>query len=216
LQRCYDILDNVLTGVLLVLVVAMVFSISAEIVLNAGVWPVANKLIELAAGPDAGEAAAVAAKATDVGEESRTLRALESVKGFVNRASAPINTASQTLLVWIGILGSALAFRLRAHLGVDALVRLYPYRARLFLDYLMTALVGAFSLVVLVIGGYKVAQLAFSRGDLMPGIESVNRGWFYLVLVIAGVLNLIYCIYHFANPKPVETAEAAAGEAENP
>jgi hypothetical protein len=50
----------------------------------------------------------------------------------------------------------------------------------------------------------------------MPGIESVNRGWFYLVLVIAGVLNLIYCVYHFANPRPVETAEAAAGEAEDP
>ena len=45
-QRFYDILDGVLTAVLLVLVVAMVFSISSEIILNAVVQPIASNLIE--------------------------------------------------------------------------------------------------------------------------------------------------------------------------
>jgi C4-dicarboxylate transporter DctQ subunit len=126
-----------------------------------------------------------------------------------------VNTTSQTLLVWIGILGSALALRYRAHLGVDAVVRLYPPKVRLILDYISTALIALFSLLVLGVGGWQVAYRAFAMGSKMPGIEFMNRGWFYLVLLITGILNLIYCVYHFTHPKIVElqpTTEKEASE----
>jgi len=175
----------------MILIVLMVFSITSEIVLNAMIQPTASFLIQWL-DPE-----------TSPEDASPFLSVLDSVMGFVATLSAPVNTASQTLLVWIGILGSALAFRHRAHLGVDALVRLYPPKVRLFFDYLSTALVGLFSLTVLVIGGYQVSYRAFSLGSKMPGLESLNRGWFYLVLIMTGLLNLIYCFYHFAHPKPV-------------
>lgn len=211
MQRFYDILDRALTAILLVLVVAMVLSISTEILLNAAVQPLASRLIK-ALGEES-EGKEPAAARDEPRETSPALRILEGTVGLVAKASAPLNTASQTLLVWIGILGSALAFRRRAHLGVDALVRVYPARIRLILDHVSTALVGIFSLVVLVIGGYGVCRGAFSLGSRMPGLEMVNRGWFYLVLVITGVLNLIYCVYHFAHPRPVEGLK---GEGEAP
>ncbi len=199
MRRFYDILDKSLTIALQVLVVAMVLSITAEIVLNAIVQPIAGNMLN-AYGIDQNTAGVV-------NEKSAGVKTLEGVMSFVAQASAPINTASQTILVWIGILGSALAFRMRSHLGVDALVRLYPPKVRLILDYISTALVGLFSLTVLVIGGYLISVRAFSLGSKMPGIEAVNRGWFYLVLVITGALNLFYCIYHVRYPKPVGESE---------
>lgn len=126
---------------------------------------------------------------------------------WVSHISAPINTASQTLLVWVGILGSALAWKLRAHLGVDALVRIYPPKVRLVLDYLQTILVGLFSFIVLIVGGYLTCVRAIQTQSKMPGLESFNRAWFYSVLVISGVLHVIYCVYHLSHPKPVGDAK---------
>ncbi|MBN2330054.1 MAG: TRAP transporter small permease subunit [Candidatus Omnitrophica bacterium] len=192
MKRFYDRLDAALTWVLIGLTAAMVFSITGEIVLNAVIQPAASSCLSFLDG---------GAAAQD--DASLLRRCLEGVMSFVANASSPVNTASQTLLVWIGILGSALAFRYRAHLGVDALVRVYPPRIRLWLDYAATALVGIFSLAVLVVGGYLVCSRSFSMGSKMPGFEFMNRGWFYLVLVITGVLNLIYCVHHFLHPMPV-------------
>ena len=187
-DRLYAGLDRLVTGVLVVLVVAMAGSITLEIVLNAGVQPILGRLIRAAAARGAAPAPVL-------------LRLNEAVAA----ASAPVNTASQSLLVWVGILGSALALRRRAHLGVDALVRVYPRRARLALDRASTAVVGLFSLGVLVVGGAKVCQQAIATGSRMPGFEALNTAWFYSVLVVTGLLNLVYCFHHLRHP-------VAAGE----
>ncbi len=192
LDRFVFYLDRVLTFILLVLVVMMVVSITMEIVLNAGVQPLANFFLSRL-------------ESAEASQSSFLVRTLESVMHWVARLSSPVNTSSQTLLVWIGILGSALAFRHRAHLGVDALVRLYPYKVRLYLDYASTILIGLFSIVVLIIGGYLNITRAFKSGSKMPGFEAFNLGWFYFVLIITGVINVIYCVYHFRHPQPVET-----------
>jgi TRAP-type C4-dicarboxylate transport system permease small subunit len=167
--------------------VAMVLCITSEIVLNAVLQPIAARL-----------------------------PSLNWLGNTIARISAPANTLSQILLVWLGILGSALAFRKRAHLGVDALVRVYPRKVRLALDYLSTLLVGLFSATVLVWGGYKVVAAAFARGSKMPGLEWFNAGWFYLVLIFAGGLNLIYCAYHFLHPVAPGDAQATGPARQDP
>lgn len=192
MKRFLDYLDAALTWILIALTAAMVFSITGEIVLNAVIQPAVSTCLSLL-NDNSGAPQ----------EASLLRRSLEGMMSFVANASSPVNTASQTLLVWIGILGSALAFRYRSHLGVDALVRVYPPRVRLWLDYASTALVGLFSLTVLLIGGYLVCSRSFSMGSKMPGFEFMNRGWFYLVLVITGALNLMYCVHHFLHPMPV-------------
>ena len=199
-DRLYRRLDTGLTAVLLVLVVAMVLSITLEILLNAGVQPVVARLIRGAPSP----------------ADGGTARALARVNDAVAVLSAPLNTASQSILVWIGILGSALALRRRAHLGVDALVRIYPPRARVLLDRAATLLVGLFSLTVLVIGGASVCQKALATGSRMPGFEMLNAAWFYAVLVITGALHLAYCVYHWLHPVPAGGPPGAQTEAAEP
>lgn len=135
-------------------------------------------------------------------------RAFTNPPAWISEFSGPLNTLSQVLLVWVGILGSALALKLRAHIGVDVLVRLYPRRVQLVFDYVSTALVAIFSLGVLLYGGYRVCATAFAYGYGMPGFAALNRGWFYLVLPIAGVLGLIYCVYHARHPVTVTESPA--------
>lgn len=162
----------------------MVSCITTEIILNALIQPIIGYLLN-----------------TSPSIEPQ----LQSVSKVISTLSAPVNTMSQTLLVWVGILGSAYALRKREHLGVDVVVRLYPASVRFWLDRLSTLLVAVFSCAVLIVGGYLVVSGAFSRGFKMPGIEWLNQGWFYLVLVITGALNLIYCIHHWFHPKPVSS-----------
>ena len=128
---------------------------------------------------------------------------------WIAYVSAPLNVMSQTLLVWVGILGSALALRYRAHIGVDSLVRLYPPKLRLVMDRLATVLIALFSLAVLVYGGSMVCITALKSGSRVPGFERLNMAWFYAVLPITGVLNLAYCAFLFRRPKPAGSDDAA-------
>lgn len=118
---------------------------------------------------------------------------------WISSISSPLNTLSQTLLVWTGLLGSSVALKHRAHLGVDALVRLYPKGVRRFLDKGAIVLIATFSLAVCIYGGATLCEGAIRRGSVVPGFEDVNRAWFYSVLVICGVANLVYCIGHFVS-----------------
>lgn len=182
MERLYRLLDKALAAILMVLLVAMVGSITSEILLRE----LAQPILQLTLG---------------------------RAPAWISEFSAPLNALSQVLLVWVGILGSALALKLRAHIGVDVLVRLYPRRVQLVLDYVSTALIALFSLGVLLYGGYRVCATAFAYGYGMPGFETLNRGWFYLVLPVAGLLGLGYSAYHAMHPTTVaDAAEESAQE----
>lgn len=119
--------------------------------------------------------------------------------------SAPMNTVTQALLVWLGILGASVALRNNAHPGIDLLLRLYPPGVRKWAGITSVLLVAAFSAVVMIHGGYLVCSRAIRTNSLMPGFNSVNRAWFYSVLVIGGVANLIYCVralWNWNKPAP--------------
>ena len=136
---------------------------------------------------------------------------------WLQEFSAPLNTASQTLLVWIGLLGSSLAYRHRAHLGVDALVRVYPRQVRVALDVLSTLAVMAFSVSVLVIGGGSVCSRAMRYDFRMPGFEQFNRAWFYAVLPLTGALLFLYSLDFLMHPRPAgEELEAAPARDQSP
>jgi TRAP-type C4-dicarboxylate transport system permease small subunit len=204
LRFFYAVLDKALTAVLVVLVALMVVSISTEIALNTIVQPIISHQLRAAA-QDAGANV----------ERSTSVERLEALNARISKLSAPVNTISQTLLVWVGILGSALALSLRAHLGVDALVRMYPRKLQVIMDRISMILVGAFSGFILLWGGWLLCQRSLASGSKMPGLGSMNMAWFYSVLVITGVLNLLYCINHLIHPKTAVEAgpsEPATGD----
>ena len=97
------------------------------------------------------------------------------------------------LLIWIGLLGAAWAYRMRAHLGLSYLVekRSAPTQQKLaILGYLASAL---FALLVLVYGGTQLVLLTLKLNQVSASL-GLKIGYIYMIIPVSGVLITIYAL----------------------
>ncbi len=104
--------------------------------------------------------------------------------------------SSTILLVWMTLIGMAIGFARRAHLGLDYLAEKLPVRQREGLRALVFLVVAAFAGIVLIYGGIGLTVSAFQTGQVMPALQ-MRRGFFYLPLPISGLLILLVAIEGF-------------------
>lgn len=98
---------------------------------------------------------------------------------------------ARVLLVWIAMIGSALAFGVRAHLGVDYVVsKLHP-EARKTLSVIVQLVILVLALVVFVVGGWGLAM--GQMGQHLPALP-ITRGMVYVSIPIAGVLIILFAL----------------------
>ncbi|MEP7764352.1 TRAP transporter small permease [Sanguibacter sp. 25GB23B1] len=97
------------------------------------------------------------------------------------------------VFIWLGLFGSALVFGERGHILVDFAVNKLPARVQWVVAILMQLVILAFAALVLVYGGWSVAQLSWDQS--LAGLP-VSVGPLYLALPISGVLTCFYTIYH--------------------
>ncbi|NTW40431.1 MAG: TRAP transporter small permease [Cellulomonadaceae bacterium] len=97
------------------------------------------------------------------------------------------------LFIWLGLFGSALVFGERGHIAVDFVVRRLPEKVQLVITVFVQLAILAFTLLVLVWGGYRVVALAWDQN--LTGLPT-NVGPLYLALPISGVLIALYTLYH--------------------
>lgn len=90
-------------------------------------------------------------------------------------------------LMWLGLLGASYGFGTKAHLAVEIL----PKSRKL--DLFVAACVATFSIVVLVIGGFRLVGATLALGQTSAALQ-VQRGYIYLALPISGMLILFYTI----------------------
>ncbi len=95
------------------------------------------------------------------------------------------------LLIWVGLLGSAVALNRGAHLGIDYFVGKLTQIQKACSEAVVFLLVSAFSATVLLLGGYQLVSETFELGQTAPAI-GVKLGYVYLVVPIAGFFILIY------------------------
>lgn len=98
---------------------------------------------------------------------------------------------ARTLLLWIGMLGAALAYRTGQHLGLDIVTaRLSPrWQRRVALT--LTALVVLFAFAVMVVGGGALVQLTLQLKQMSAAL-GVPVGWLYSVIPVSGLLISFY------------------------
>ena len=97
------------------------------------------------------------------------------------------------LLVWISLLGAALTFREKGHLGVDYFVgKLEPSVRRLSAIF-VEVIVFAFSAFALVHGGWNLVIKTFASGQVLPALN-LPMGYVYSVVPISGV---VFCLFAF-------------------
>lgn len=100
------------------------------------------------------------------------------------------------LLIWLGLLGGAYAYRLHSHLGFDLIVSKVSESKAVLLFRICCVLVACFAISVLIVGGSNLVFLTWSLGQ-HSAVLNIPMAYIYIVLPISGVLFLMYSIFFF-------------------
>ena len=137
------------------------------------------------------------------------------VLGTQSRWTDELATA---LMIWVALLGAALAFGEKSHLGVDYFVKKLSPQAQTLADIVVHLLVIAFVVAVMLHGGYILVSKTLSAGQVLPAL-GWKKGYVYLAVPISGLFILIYAIEAILEcigpaSKQVESAQVLNGKGE--
>jgi TRAP-type C4-dicarboxylate transport system permease small subunit len=115
------------------------------------------------------------------------------------------------LLVWVALLGGAVAFGRKAHLGVDYFVhRLHP-AARKQTAVVAHLVVLFFAGAILLLGGTRAVSEALALGQTTPAL-GWKMGYVYLALPISGFFVVFYTLQNLGETLGGPTADRTAEE----
>jgi TRAP-type C4-dicarboxylate transport system permease small subunit len=97
------------------------------------------------------------------------------------------------MLIWISLLGAAVALNRGAHLGIDYFVGKLSPRKRLYTEIFVFLCVSVFSLAVMVIGGIRLVSNTLRVGQISPAL-GVRVGYVYLAVPISGFFLVLYSV----------------------
>jgi len=97
------------------------------------------------------------------------------------------------LMIWIGLLGAAYAFRTRVHLGLDLIPKKLTGQSATALKLFTLAVIALFSITVLIIGGGKLVALTWELKQY-SAVLGLPIAYVYSVIPAAGLLICIYAL----------------------
>lgn len=147
MQKITNILDILLKNILIILMVALVASVS---------WQVISRY------------------------------------GF-STPSSWTEEVARFLLIWIGVLGAAWAFRTGVHLGLDVLPKKLTGTPALILKVFTLLVIVGFSVAVLIIGGGSLVALTWELKQY-SAVLGLPIAYVYSVIPTAGALICFYAI----------------------
>lgn len=95
------------------------------------------------------------------------------------------------LLIWVGLLGSAVALNRGAHLGIDYFTDKLSGRKRLCCEVFALICVALFALTVLGVGGLQLVTETLQLGQTAPA-TGLKLGYVYLAVPISGFFITYY------------------------
>ncbi|HRR33777.1 MAG TPA: TRAP transporter small permease [Kiritimatiellia bacterium] len=99
---------------------------------------------------------------------------------------------ARLLLVWVSMIGAALAFGEKAHLGVDFFVNHLHPEARKTLSVAVQVIIVALAFTVFIAGGWSLAMA--QMGQELPTLRPLTRGMVYLSLPVAGGFIALFAL----------------------
>lgn len=97
------------------------------------------------------------------------------------------------LLIWVSLLGAAVALKRGAHLGMDYFVERMTPNRRLYVAVFVYLCTGLFSLSVMTVGGATLVVRKLQLQETSPAL-GLDLGYVYLALPISGFFLTIYSI----------------------
>ena len=97
------------------------------------------------------------------------------------------------ILIWIGILGAAYAYRQNAHLGFNLIVERQSRKVKRLLLTCVEVIVIIFCVLVMVYGGAELVSLTLELEQISAAL-GVKMGFIYSVLPLSGGLIIAYAL----------------------
>jgi TRAP-type C4-dicarboxylate transport system permease small subunit len=95
------------------------------------------------------------------------------------------------LLIWVGLLGAAYASGRKMHLAITVVLEGLKGKSRLAAELIIQACVFAFALLVMVVGGFRLAAMTFTLNQISAALR-IPLGYVYLVIPLSGFLIMFY------------------------
>jgi TRAP-type C4-dicarboxylate transport system permease small subunit len=123
---------------------------------------------------------------------------------------------ARMLLVWLSLLGAALAYAQRSHLGVDSLVIALDPLARRIAAMTSHLVVLLFALGAMVYGGGVLFLDRYQAGQMLSAMP-ILKAWVYLAVPVSGALMTIFAldalaVAWFRDPQAVTPAPGAPAD----
>lgn len=97
------------------------------------------------------------------------------------------------MLIWVALLGAAVALGRGSHLGIDYFVGKLPVKTRLFTGIFVFLCVTVFSFCVMILGGIDLVTSTLQLNQLSPAL-GVKVGYVYLAVPISGFFLVLYSV----------------------
>jgi TRAP-type C4-dicarboxylate transport system permease small subunit len=112
------------------------------------------------------------------------------------------------LLIWIGVLGAAYAFRTGVHLGLDILPNKLTGKSAQMLKLFILLMVAGFSVSVLIVGGGSLVALTWELKQY-SAVLGLPVSFIYSVIPVTGVLICFYAIAAAMGEELVDAEDSA-------
>ena len=118
---------------------------------------------------------------------------LQVVVRFMGIGAAWSEPVARYLFIWLGLIGAAFVIGENDDVAIDFLVRKFPAAVAKSVEIVAHAIVAAFAVIVMIIGGARFAIRTWDQAvELLP----VTTGQVYFVLPVSGALIVIYSVIH--------------------
>ena len=100
------------------------------------------------------------------------------------------------LLIWVALLGAAVALNRGAHLGIDYFVGKLDKKTRLLVEIFVFFCVACFAFCIMLLGGIDLVQTTLYLEQKSPAL-GIEMGYVYLAVPISGCFMLLYSALAF-------------------
>ena len=116
------------------------------------------------------------------------------------------------LLIWVSLLGGAVAFGTKGHLGVDFFVGKFHPEAQKLTAVVVHLIVLFFAGAVFLIGGGRIVSDALAMEQMTPAL-GWKMGHVYLALPISGIFMILFTIENLIETLMTPASELVEEEA---
>jgi TRAP-type C4-dicarboxylate transport system permease small subunit len=99
-------------------------------------------------------------------------------------------------LIWVSLLGAAVALGRGAHLGIDYFASKLPERNRIQTELFVFAVITVFSLLAMVVGGIGLVKQTLDLEQISVALH-IPMGYVYLAIPISGAFLVLYGLIGF-------------------